>query len=80
MSTLVEQADHFRLYVVEQSQNGGGNLSLHELFRRWQAVNLSQPQLTDSLESLQRGLDDADAGRLVDAADAIADTRSRLQQ
>lgn len=80
MSTVIEQADAFRRYVAEQSQNGGSRLTLDELFKRWQATNLSDEALADSLQSLERGLADAESGRLVDAEEAIANTRSRLKQ
>ena len=78
MTTLVEQVEQFRRYVVEQAQNDAKEASLEELFQRWCKSRSSANELEQSLHSLERGL--AEAGRLVDANEAIDATRNRLQR
>ena len=80
MTTLVEQVEQFRRYVVEHAQNDATEASLEELFHRWCTSRSSANELEQSLQSLERGLADAEAGRLVDAKEAIEATRNRLQR
>jgi len=80
MTTLVEQVEQFRRYVVEQSRNDAPEVSLEELFQRWCKSRPSANELEHSLQSLERGLADAEAGRLVDPNEAIEATRNRLQR
>ena len=80
MSTIIEQADSFRRYVELQSQNAEADLTLDELFQRWKTLPDSDQELQESLEAFDRGVADADAGRLVDPQSAIAAARKRLQQ
>lgn len=80
MTTLVEQVEQFRRYVVERSRNDAKEVSLEELFQRWCASRSSPNELEQSLKSLERGLADADAGRLVDGNEALDATRNRLQR
>lgn len=80
MSTVIEQVEAFRQYVLEQTQLDASDASLEDLFQRWYASRLSEAELEQSLQSLKRGLEDAEAGRLVDADVAIQETRSRLMR
>jgi predicted transcriptional regulator len=80
MSTVIEEVEAFRQYVLEHSRTGSTGASLEDLFQRWYASRLSEADLEQSLQSLRRGLADADAGRLVDADVAIQETRARLLQ
>lgn len=80
MNTVIEEVEAFRQYVLEHSRTGSVDASLEELFQRWSASRLSEAELERSLQSLRRGLADADAGRLVDADVAIQETRARLIQ
>jgi len=80
MSTVIEQVEAFRQYVLEQTQIDASDASLEDLFQRWCASRLSDTELEQSLQSLKRGLADAEAGRLVDADVAIQETRSRLMR
>ena len=80
MSTVIEQVEAFRLYVLKQSQIDASEASLEDLFQRWYASRLSESELEQSLQSLRRGLADAEAGRLVDAEVAIRETRARLMR
>ncbi|MEI8018677.1 MAG: hypothetical protein WCH39_10795 [Schlesneria sp.] len=79
MNTVIEEVEAFREFVLEQSHGEAADLSLEDLFRRWRASRPATPSLEQSLLSLARGLDDAKAGRVVDADQAIHETRSRLQ-
>ena len=78
MSTVIEQVEAFRQYVLEQSQMNASEASLEELFQRWFASRLSETELEQSLQSLNRGLADADTGWLVDANIAIQESRARI--
>ena len=78
MSTVIEEVEAFRQYVLEHSGTDSSGVSLEDLFQRWYASRLSETELEQSLESLRRGLDDAEAGRLVDADVAIQETCARL--
>ena len=80
MSTVIEQVEAFLQYVREQSQIDASEASLEDLFQRWYASRLSETELEQSLQSLKRGLADAEAGRLVDADVAIPETRARLMR
>ncbi len=79
MSTVIEEVEAFREFVLEQSRGEAADLLLEDLFRRWRASRPAKQSLEQSLLSLARGLDDAKAGRVVDADQAIHETRSRLQ-
>ena len=76
---VIEEVEAFREFVLAQSHGEGAELSLEDHFRRWRALHSVTRDLEQSLRSLARGLDDANAGRLVDADQAIHETRSRLQ-
>lgn len=80
MSTVIEQVEEFRQYVLEQSQGDAADACIEDLFQRWHASRLSEAELEQSLQSLKRGLADAEAGRLVDAHVAIQETRARLMR
>ena len=80
MSTVNEELEAFRQYVLEHSRTDPTGASLEEVFQRWCASRLSEAELEQSLQSLRRGLADADAGRLVDADAAVQEMRARLVQ
>ncbi len=80
MSTVIEQVESFRQYVLEQSQSAATDISLEDLFQRWSASHPSAQELEQRLQSLKRGLADVEAGRLVDADQAIHETHTRLQR
>ncbi len=80
MSTVIEQVEAFRRFVMEQSHDATSALSLEDLFQHWCASRPSTEELEQSLQSLERGLADVEAGRLIDADQAIHETRTRLQR
>jgi len=78
MSTVIEEVEAFRQYVLKHSATDASGVSLEDLFHRWYASRLAETELEESLKSLRRGLADADAGRVVDADLAIRETRVRI--
>ena len=78
MSTVLDDVEAFRKFVLEHSRIEGAGIAIEDLFQRWQASRLSETELQQSLESLNRGLADVAAGRLIDAQDAIQQTRNRM--
>jgi hypothetical protein len=79
MSTVIEEVEAFRKFVHELSREEDADLSLEDLLQRWRALRPETRDLEQSLQSLTRGIDDATAGRIVDADDAIHETRSRIR-
>jgi len=67
MSTVLDDIEAFRKFVLEQSRIDEAGIAIEDLFQRWQASRLSESELQQSLESLTRGLADVAAGRLIDA-------------
>lgn len=78
MNSVIEQVEAFRRYVLEHAKGDAADLSLDDLFAHWSGLNRSAQELEQSRQSLNRGLADADAGLLVDASQAIPETRARL--
>ena len=78
MSTVLDDVEAFRKFVLEHSRTEEAGIAIEDLFQRWQASRLSETDLQQSLESLNRGLADVAAGRLIDAQDAIQQTRNRM--
>ena len=78
MSTVLEDVEAFRKFVLEHSRTEEAGIAIEDLFQRWHASRLSANELQQSLESLNRGLADVAAGRLFDAQDAIQQTRIRM--
>jgi predicted transcriptional regulator len=78
MSTVLEDVEAFRKFVLEHSRTEEAGIAIEDLFQRWHASRLSESELQQSLESLNRGLADVAAGRLFDAQDAIQQTRNRM--
>jgi len=78
MGTVLDDVEAFRKFVLEHSRIEEAGIAIEDLFQRWQASRLSESELQQSLESLNRGLADVAAGRLIDAQDAIQQTRNRM--
>ena len=78
MGTVLDDVEAFRKFVLEHSRIEEASTAIEDLFQRWQASRLSESELQHSLESLNRGLADVAAGRLIDAQDAIQQTRNRM--
>ena len=58
MAVTQEELDSFNRFASEKLNNGGAE-SLLELIRAWNAS-----QQAEDVASIQRGIDDADAGRM----------------
>ena len=68
----------FRRFVREHPRIEGADIAIEDVFQRWQASRRSESELTHSLESLNRGLADVAAGRLIDAQYARQQTPNRM--
>jgi predicted transcriptional regulator len=54
------------------------NLTLDEALLLWEAENQSELERAETLQAIRDGLADADAGRVKDAREAIAEIRERF--
>lgn len=79
MSTIIEQADDFRQFISDHHANGGSrDLTIADMFERWQLLTLSDAELQESLVAFDRGVADAEAGRTIDGRESVTRLRSRL--
>ncbi len=76
MSVTTAQLDHFHAFALERVGNGGVN-SLEELVAMWQAEAASSEELRESLQALNEGLEDAEAGRFRPASEVFQDLAKR---
>jgi len=74
MSTTQEEIDRFHHFASEKLSNGRADLSMDELYRQWQ----TEQEKSAAIASIERGLEDADAGRLRSLEDVDADVRNEL--
>jgi hypothetical protein len=74
MTVLQQEIEQFRDFATRVAATGDVE-SLQEILDLWHAEHLSETERTASLESLCRGLADADAGRVRPADDVIEDLR-----
>lgn len=54
----------FRGFIDEQLANGQADLALDEALARWEYENSSQEERTETIQAIQRGLADIEAGRV----------------
>jgi hypothetical protein len=80
MSTVIAELEAFRQYVVDHARIDDNEISLEDLFQRWSVSRQAEAESKQSLQSLRRGLADADAERLVDVDVEIKETRALLLQ
>ncbi len=71
MPATIEELAQFQQFAAEQLKNGGAAMSLEELVELWRRQRPSDDELLESLESLQRGLADIQAGRVLPARTVI---------
>ncbi len=57
----------------------GAELTLDEALDRWEYENSSEAEREETIQAIQRGLDDMHAGRTVDAFEFLARMRQKLQ-
>jgi hypothetical protein len=68
----------FRRFIREHPRIEEIDIAIEVFFLRWQASRLTESELQQSPESLNRGLAEVSAGRLIDAPDARQQTPNRM--
>jgi len=74
MAVSLHDIDSFHDFAAEQLASGGQEESLENLLVRWRA----QQEEADTLASVQRGVEDAEAGRVRSLQEVDATIRSKL--
>lgn len=63
----------FHEFLGAKLSNGGSGLTLEEALDLWEYENSSEEAKEETLQAIQRGLEDMYAGRTKPAADALRD-------
>jgi hypothetical protein len=66
--------DNFHFFATNEIARAGSEVSLEELVRQWRASQVG----SNTIESIQRGIADADAGRTQSLADVDVKIRTEL--
>jgi hypothetical protein len=77
-----ERADDlraFRDFANEQLANGGADMTLDEALALWEYDNSPEEEREETIRAIERGLDDMNAGRTVDAFEFVERMRQKLQ-
>jgi len=74
VTTLQQEIERFHEFATSKAAAGEAE-SLQELFDLWYAKHPTSTERSASLESLDRGLNDASAGRVRPAEDVLAELR-----
>jgi predicted transcriptional regulator len=74
MSVNLSELDSFHQFAVRALAGRSEDLSLEELLKRWRA----QQDREDTIASVRRGVNDAEAGRIRDMAEVDASIRAEL--
>ena len=70
----------FRGFIDELLADGKSDLTLDEALARWEYENATEEEREETLKAIQRGLDDANAGRTVDAFEFVERMRQKFQR
>ncbi len=70
----------FKGFIEEKLSNGATNLTLDEALVNWEIENQTDQEREETLQAIQRGLDDMYAGRTVDAFEFVERMRQKFQQ
>ena len=57
--------------------NGGADLGLDETLARWEYENQNEEERADTLQAIQRGFGDIEAGRVRPAREALEELRRK---
>lgn len=68
----------FKGFIDEQLASGEADLTVEEAIARWEYEDSSEGEREETLRAIQRGLDDMDAGRTVDAFEFVERMRRKL--
>ena len=71
MTATTEEIDSFHRFATERMRNGGGDLTMDQLYDHWRAENPTDQELEESLQALKRGLADMKAGRIHPAEEVM---------
>lgn len=74
MPITQSELQRFRQFVVEKTNDGGGDLTPGDCLRPWR----SEQETAESIAAIQRGIDDAEAGRMRSLDQVDADIRNEL--
>ncbi len=69
----------FKQFIDKQLANGGPEMTLDDAVISWEAENQTDLERGETLQEVQRGLDDMHAGRTVDAFASAERLRQRIQ-
>jgi predicted transcriptional regulator len=67
----------FLRFVDEKLESGGESLTLDDALSLWDDETQTEEEREETIQAIQRGLDDMHAGRTVDAFEAIAELRKK---
>jgi predicted transcriptional regulator len=70
----------FRGFIDERLADRGADLTLDEALACWEYENTTEEEREETLRAIQRGLDDADAGRTVDAFEFVERMRQKFRR
>jgi hypothetical protein len=77
MSMSQSELDGFHQFASNALASGGRDLSLEGLLRQWRDQQEEQEEV-ETIASIRRGIDDAEAGRVQNLADVDAKIRDEL--
>lgn len=69
----------FRDFADAKLANGGAELTLDDALALWQYETSPEEEREETIRAIQRGLDDMNAGRTVDAFDFVERMREKIQ-
>ena len=69
----------FKGFIDEKLSNGGADMTLDEALARWEYENTPENEREETIRAIQRGFEDMNAGRTVDAFEFVGRMREKLQ-
>ena len=67
----------FKGFIDEKLSNGGANLTLDDALGLWDYENQAEEERADTLQAIQRGFADIEAGRVRPAREALEELRRK---
>jgi hypothetical protein len=69
----------FRQFIDKQLANGGNDMTLDDALISWEAENETNQERDETLQAIERGLDDMHAGRTVSAFESAERLRQKIE-
>jgi hypothetical protein len=69
----------FRDFADAKLSNGGADLTLDEALALWEYENSPEDEREETVRAIQRGFEDMNAGRIVDAFEFVERMRQKFQ-